>query len=124
MIGNNQIFPDRVQRRNNTLIAPDFFDVAIGATSTTIYTGRSDRFFLIRKIVVINNTGGAINLAMTVNSNPFVPTISIPANTGSSISELEGYLLDVSEDIAATGQNLRIRGWGVMVFGGGDLWTL
>lgn len=116
-------FVEQQVRRQSSLVTPETFEVDIGASSTTIYTVRSNEHFLLRKIIVVNDTGGAINFALTVGGTTWVPTTSIGATTVVENNELSGMLFDPDAALAATGQNLRVVGWGVRVFGG-DGWTL
>lgn len=121
---------ERVNRRNDSLASPLVFRTTIGATSTTIYTGQTDRYFMIRKLVIGNTTGGAINLGITVGGTDLVTSYSVAANTTISLTNIvgddtfAGFLMDVSEDLAATGQNLEVMGWGIQVFGAEALFGL
>ena len=116
-------FVEQQVRRQSSLVTPETFEVDIGASSTTIYTVRSNEHFLLRKIIVVNDTGGAINFALTVGGTTWVPTTSIAATTAVAETAMEGVLFDSDAAIAVTGQNLRVVGWGVRVFGG-DGWAL
>ena len=116
-------FVEQQVRRQSSLVTPETFEVDIGASSTTIYTVRSNEYFLLRKIIVVNDTGGAINFALTVGGTTWVPATSIAATTAVAETAMEGVLFDSDAAIAATGQNLRVVGWGVRVFGG-DGWAL
>lgn len=109
-------------RRQASLVTPVAFDVVVGATATDIYTGADDRAFLIRALAVVNDTGGAISATLTVNANQWY-TASAGANSITRVAAMEGILIDPAIDIAATGQNLRIVGWGLRV-SGGDTWAL
>lgn len=119
--------PTSVQQntlRNPSQSTPFVIDVAVGTGSTAIYTGKSDRSFLIRGLMAVNTTGGAITLTVTVDGNTWYAA-SVAANATGRITELEGLLLDPSVDITATGSatGVRLAGWGVRIFGG-DSWAL
>lgn len=115
-------YVDQTTRRQSSLVSPVVFDVLIGATSTAIYTGIADASFLIRKLAVIDDTVGAVTLTITVDGNQWY-TASIASDAFTQLTAFEGMLIDPSIDIAATGENLRIVGWGIRV-GGGDTWVL
>lgn len=115
-------FVDQSTRRQSNLVTPVAFDVVVGATSTDIYAGASDRSFLVRSLAVVNPTGGGITATITVNGNQWY-TASAGANSITRITSIEGVLIDPGVDIAATGQNLRIVGWGVRISGSAE-WVL
>ncbi len=109
-------------RRPESLASAVVFDVAVGASETTVYTGKANQYFLIRRIALVNRTGGAINGAINVGANTWY-SASVASNTIDVVDELGGFLLNPSVNLSATGQNLRVVGWGVRVTGGED-WTL
>ena len=109
-------------RRPSSLQSPVVFDVSVGATATTVYTGKPVEFFLLRRIALVNRTGGAISGEIRVGGNTWY-SASVPSNTIDVVDELTGFLINPAIDLSATGQNLRVVGWGVRVTGGED-WTL
>lgn len=115
-------FFEQETRRQSNLVTPVAIDTAIGASATTIYTGKDDRSFLIRALGVVNTTGGNIAMTVTVGGNTWYAA-TVLANASARIDELEGVLIDPSKTIQVTGNGLRVYGWGLRVFGG-DAWTL
>lgn len=109
-------------RRPSSLQSPVVFDVSVGASATTVYTGKPVEFFLIRRIALVNRTGGAISGAVLVSGNTWY-SASVASNTIDVVDELAGFLINPSVNITATGENIRVVGWGVRVTGGED-WTL
>lgn len=114
-------------RRQSNLVSPVTIDADIGGTAATLYTGKDNQSFLIRGLMVHNDTGGAITLVV----NTLVPassavqryTASIAAAATTRITALEGLLIAPGTNLTATGENLRVLGWGLRVQGG-DAWTL
>ncbi len=115
-------FIEQGNRRQSSFVTPVPFSVLIGASSTTIYTGLASQMFLLRALAVVNDRASAITLAITVGGAEWY-TGSVAADTVTRLSAIEGMLLPASTNIAATGQNLRLIGWGVRVTGG-DAWAL
>ncbi len=109
-------------RRPESLASAVVFDAVIGASATTIYTGRANQYFLIRKIALVNRTGGGIATAVLVNGNTWY-SATVASNAIDVVDEMEGMLINPSVNITATGQDVRVIGWGVRVTGGED-WTL
>lgn len=118
----NAPFFEQESRRETSLVTPVTFDVDIGAGTATVYTGIADQAFLIRAMAVINDTLGSITITVNVGGNPWFQE-SRGTLTVSRISELEGMLIAPSTNITATGENLRLVGWGLRVQGGSD-WVL
>lgn len=118
----NAPFTEQQQRRQGNLVSPVAVSADIGATAATLYTGIADQSFLIRGLLVHNDTGGAITLAVSVNGAVWY-SASVAAGATDRIEELEGMLIAPSVDVTATGQNLRVYGWGLRVQGG-DAWAL
>lgn len=126
MMGRRRLSASYVEqqtRREQSLVTPITFDVALGATDTTIYTGSADFSLLLRKLIVVNDTAGAINFTFKVDGNVVVPATSISASTAFEEEGLAGFLVDPSKDLAATGNGMRAVGWGVRVQGGSE-WVL
>lgn len=119
----NAPFVEQETRRGESLVTPFTFDVTLGASPTTIYAGTAEFSFLLRKVIVVNSTAGAINLVMRINGSIVVPTVSIAANTAVEEEALDGLLLNAEVDFTGTGGGLRVLGWGVRV-AGGDGWAL
>lgn len=115
-------YTEQQSRRQSSLVTPEAFDVVIGASATTIYTGRDAQSFLIRKIAIVNPTGGGITGVILVGGNQWY-SASVGAGAIDLVSEIEGFLIDPSTNITATGQNLRVVGWGLRIQGG-DAWAL
>ncbi len=115
-------YVEQGSRRPESLASAVVFDVSVGASATTFYVGKPAQFFLIRRIALVNRTGGAINGAVNVGPNTWY-SASVPSNTIDVVDELAGFLINPSVNLAATGQDLRVVGWGVRVTGGED-WTL
>jgi hypothetical protein len=115
-------YVEQSTRRPSSLSSAVVFDVSIGASATTFYTGKPGEFFLIRRIALVNRTGGSINGAISVGANVWF-SAAVGSNTIDVVDELAGFLINPSIDLSATGQNLRVVGWGVRVTGGED-WTL
>lgn len=130
ILGQSPNFSDRVNKSEDGLVSPLTFTGTVGASQTTIFTGKSDRTLLLRKLIVANTTGSAINLGLDIGGDTIISQYAVPANTTTELfmltgtSPTSGLLLDVSEDIQATGQNLYLRGWGLMILGGRDNWML
>lgn len=118
----NAPFVDNTNRRQSSLVTAVTFDTVIGATATTAYTGVANQFFLIRKVAFINPTGGAITGVLNVGANPWY-SASVATLAVDVIEEFGGFLIPPSTNLSATGQNLRIVGWGLRV-AGGDTWLL
>jgi len=115
-------YVDQSQQRQESLQTPITFNVALGATSTAIYTGISARLFMVQRLAIVNPTAGAITASITVGGVQWY-TSSVAANTSTRLSIFEMMLIDVSVDIAGSGNGLYCAGWGVRV-GGGDKWGL
>lgn len=123
MIGQTAGYVEQSVRRQESLVTPITFDSAIGAGATVFYSGKADEFFLIRKVSVANTTGGAILFGLSVGANSWVAANSIAANTTVEIESVGGILIGTDDDISATGNGLRVFGWGIRVRGG-DGWAL
>lgn len=113
---------EQEQRRKTSFVTPLTFSESLVAT-TTLYAGDSRNYFLIRKVIVSNNTAVPVNFRVTVNGEVWVPDTSIPAFTVQESDALAGLLIEPEYDIQATGNGLRVAGWGVRVEGG-DQWVL
>jgi hypothetical protein len=109
-------------RRPSSLKSAIVFDVAITASATTFYTGKAGEYLLLRKIALVNRTGGGITGAISVGANVWY-SASVGTNSIDVVDELAGFLVNPSVNLSATGENLRVVGWGVRVAGGED-WTL
>lgn len=124
--GKNRPRPvDQYERRRRGLSTPVTFSVALGTSSTTIYTGKSEQFLLIRHIAVVNSTGGALNLTITGGADTWVSVASIAANTAEVITALNGTMIADGDDLAGLGSaaGLRVFGWGLRIEGSTD-WVL
>ena len=119
-----QAFSQETQRQKS-LVTPVPFSVALGTSSTTIYTAREGEFFLLRKFVIANTTGSSSNLTLTVGGDTFLSSEAIAANTTVAEDGLEGFLIDDTSNLAGLGSvvGLRAFGWGIRVQGG-DGWAL
>jgi len=115
-------YVDQAQQRQVSLQTPITFNVALGGTTTQIYTGISERLFMVQRMALINPTIAAITGTITVDGVQW-HTASIAANSAARISLFEMMLVDVSVNIAGTGNGLYCAGWGIRV-GGGDKWGL
>lgn len=123
-ISSSTPYQEQNTRRQASLVTPITFSVEIGATETTIYTAPSgrDEYLLIRKLMVVNTTAGAIDFVLEAGGIVWVPSMS--HGTGTTTHEgLEGMLVDVGENLTATGEGLRVVGWGLRIQGG-DKWVL
>lgn len=118
-------FFEQETRRQRNLVTPVYFSVALGTTATTIYAGRADEFFLIRKLMIANTTAGSLNLSLLGGGDTWVSSEPIAANTTIAEDGFEGLLMNTGEDLEGTGSaaGLRAVGWGLRVLGG-DGWTL
>jgi len=118
-------FVEQHQRRLKNLVTPVAFSVDLGTSSTAIYTGLSGKFFLIRSISVCNTTAGILNLTITEDTNEWVKTQPVAANTTLSIAGLSDMLVTDGEDLAGlgSGTGLTVFGWGLQIVGG-DAWRL
>ena len=118
-------FVDQSSRRQRSLSTPVPFSIDLGTTSTTIYTGLTGKFFLIREMSVCNTTGGSLNLTITEASNEWVNEDPIGANVTESIAGLGGILITDGESLAGLGSGLGLTvfGWGLQIEGG-DAWRL
>lgn len=90
------------------------FSTTIGATSTTIYTG-TDHHFLIKKLIVSNDTGGNINFELSLGSNVLIPAVAVGTKTESYYSDLDNLVIPPSLNLTGTGENLYVYGWGYPV---------
>ena len=118
-------FVEQNLRREKNLSTPVAFSIDLGTSSTTIYTGLTGKFFLIREISVCNTTGGSLNLTITEDSNTWVNVDPIGANVTESIAGLSGILITDGENLAGLGSGLGLTvfGWGLQIEGG-DAWRL
>ena len=118
-------FVEQNLRREKNLSTPVAFSIDLGTSATTIYTGLTGKFFLIREISVCNTTGGSLNLTITEDSNTWVNADPIGANVTESIAGLGGILITDGENIAGLGSGLGLTvfGWGLQIEGG-DAWRL
>lgn len=116
-------YVEQETRRGRSLVTPITFDVALGGSPTTIYTGLEDFSLLLRKALVVNNTAGALSFTMRVGGNVIIPSTNIATLTTTVLTEVEGFLVNAETDVTATGSGLRLVGWGVKVQGG-DGWVL
>ena len=115
-------FVDNSNRRQSSLVSAVTFDVAIGASETTAYTGLANQFFLIRKLAIVNRTGGGIATVVNIGATAWY-SATVATLTTDVVDELSGFLLAPSTNISATGENVRIVGWGIRVEGS-EGWTL
>jgi len=118
-------FVEQNLRREKNLSTPVPFSIDLGTSSTTIYTGLTGKFFLIREMSVCNTTGGSLNLTITEDVNTWVNADPIGANVTESIAGLGGILITDGEDLAGLGSGLGLTvfGWGLQIEGG-DAWIL
>jgi|LGVE01.1.fsa_nt_gb hypothetical protein len=118
-------FVEQETRRKASLITPVTFSIDLGAGATTIYTGLTGKFFLIREMSVCNTTTGALGLTVTEEANTWVNAHSVAANTTENIAGLSGILIIDGEDLAGLGSalGLTVFGWGLQIEGG-DSWIL
>lgn len=118
-------FVEQNLRREKNLVTPVPFSVDLGTGSTTIYTGLTGKFFLIREMSVCNTTGGSLNLTITEDSNTWVNADPIGANVTESIAGLSDILITDGEDLAGlgSGAGLTVFGWGLQIEGG-SAWRL
>jgi len=118
-------FVEQNLRREKNLSTPVPFSIDLGTGSTTIYTGLTGKFFLIREMSVCNTTGGSLNLTITEDVNTWVNADPIGANVTESIAGLGGILITDGEDLAGLGSGLGLTvfGWGLQIEGG-DAWIL
>ena len=116
---------DQERRRQRSLSTPVTFSVALGTSSTTIYTAKADELFLIRKFVVSNTTGASVTVSIDIGGNAIVSSEAIAANTAIAEDGFSGLLIDAGADIEGSGDavGLRVIGWGLRVEGGSD-WVL
>ena len=115
-------FTEQRTRRQASLSTPFTLSSVLSAT-TTIYTANDRDYLLIRKMIVTNNTGGAVTFRLLVDGNVWVPDVSLANATITELTTLEGMLIEPEYDITAVGNGLRVSGWGVRVEGG-DSWVL
>lgn len=118
----NAPFFEQANRRQTSFVTPVTFDVLVGATSTTIYTGVAGQSFLIRALAAVDDTASPVTLTINVGANEWFDD-SIAADSTVRISALEGMLIPPSTNITATGNTLRVIGWGLRI-AGGDAWVL
>lgn len=118
-------FSEQKTRRNASLMTPVAFSVDVGTTATTIYTGLTGKFFLIRKMAVCNTTGAGITLSITKDTSTWLSNLSIAANTTVEVVGFSDMLMPDAEAMAATASalGLTLFGWGLQVEGG-DTWRL
>lgn len=118
-------FVEQNLRREKNLSTPVPFSIDLGTGSTTIYTGLTGKFFLIREMSVCNTTGGSLNLTITEDVNTWVNADPIGANVTESIIGLSGILITDGENLAGLGSGLGLTvfGWGLQIEGG-DAWRL
>ena len=117
---------DRRDVRLPSLVTPVNFDVAIGTSATTLYTGNDD-FFVIKAITVVNPTGGSLTLSsITGGGNSWVTNTVINANTSVTEIGLAGQALAPNDDLEATGSatGLRAFGWGLRIKSGDGVWRV
>lgn len=114
-------FQEQKTRRQESLVTPFTFSVSLSGT-TTVYTGNDRDYLLIRKVLVTNNTGGAVTFRLLVNGNVWVPDVSLADDTVTELA-VSGMLIEPEHDITAVGNGLRVSGWGVRAEGG-DGWVL
>lgn len=115
-------FHEQRTRRQESLVTPFTLSAVLSAT-TTIYSGNDRDYLLIRKMIVTNNTGGAVLFRLNVNGAVWVPDVSLANATVTEIGAVAGMLIEPEFDITATGNGLRVSAWGVRVEGG-DSWVL
>lgn len=87
------------------------FGADIGASATTIYTG-TDNYFLIKKIIASNDTGGSINFSLLLGSDVLIPDVSVATKSESLYSDVTDLVIPPNLDLSVTGQNLYVYGWG------------
>lgn len=111
--------------RRKSLVTPETFAVAVGTSSTTLFPGRADEFFLLRDIVVANTTAGSLDLTINIGSLEAMSAFPVPANTTIDQLGIGGLLIAPGEALSAFGSavGLNMFGWGVRV-SGGDTWVL
>ena len=116
---------DQDIRRQRNLVTPVAFSVDLGTTSTTIYTGLTGKFFLIRAISVCNTTAGPLDLGIDNDADTWVADDPIGANVTESIAGLGGMLMTDGADLVGVGSalGLTVFGWGLQIEGG-DAWRL
>lgn len=103
-----------------SLVSGDTFSVDIAsdvAPGTTIYTARADAFFRIRKAAAVNATGGQTTLNIYVNGELWY-TEGVGPNSTSALEGFSGQAIPPSATLSATGDGLRIVGWGIQAQGG------
>lgn len=106
------------ERGRKSLITARKEEVALG-TGTAVLTARDDAFFLVKKVIAANTTGGAVDVSILVNGNTWSQQ-SIAANSTAEIETFSGMLLDPSDAVTATGSGVRLILWGVTAQGGVD----
>lgn len=116
---------DQEVKRKASLLTPETFSIALGTSSTTIYTVRADEYFLLRKVVAANTAVSAVDLTLTIDGTEVISSQSVAANTTENLDAINGLLLDPEAVLAGLGgaTGIRIWGWGVRIFGG-DAWVL
>ena len=119
----NTLFTE--QTRQRSLVTPETFSVALGTSTTTVYPGRENEYFLIRKLVGTNTTGGSIDLTLTVGGITYTSSKAISGGSVDESTLLAGHLLAPGDTITGSGSvvGLHIFGWGIRV-SGGDGWQL
>ena len=123
-------FVEQNIRRQASLITPVTFNVDMGLTDTTIYTGVTGKFFLIRAISCCNHTAGhgsssAIALTLTYQSDHWLDAFSVATNTTVPIEGLVGTMLADGENLSGLSDDIQttVFGWGLQIEGG-DSWRL
>lgn len=102
--------------RDAALVTPVMFDTLLGAGGATLYAG-NDAVFVIKALAAVNPSGGAVNLALSVNGNVWVPSTAVAAG-GLLDARLVGQAIAPGLNLTATGNGLRVYGWGLRVAGG------
>ena len=118
-------FIEQNLRREKNLSTPVPFSIDLGTSSTTIYTGLTGKFFLIRTLAVCNTTGGAINFTLTKGTSTWVNAVNINGGLTDRTLEVNGVLFADGENLAGFGSatGLTVFGWGLQIEGG-DAWRL
>lgn len=111
------------RRRGTSLVTPVTFEAALG-TDTSLYTGKTGEFFLIRGFSASNTTGSNVSVSVTIGSTVWLASGVIPSNSVVALDGLEGQLVGDGLNITATGSGVTIFGWGLRIQAGSENWKL
>jgi len=118
-------FVEQHLRRQSNLVTPVAFSLDLGTSPTTIYTGITGKFFLIRTLACCNTSGAAVDFTLTKDTSTWVDAVSIASGNTDRTLEVNGVLFADGEDLAGFGSatGLTVFGWGLQIEGG-DAWIL